>query len=113
METIAGAEWSKVKSQLLDRLAKAEYASGRINIYLHEGMVDEAIKALNKESYISYHTLEPVVEAAWQSHPDWVIRQCRRQAEPIMDQGRSKHYHQPRCTLAGARPSGLSGRKPR
>ena len=56
-------------------------------------MVDEAIKSIDKQGYVSYYTLEPVVEAAWQSHPDWVIRRCKEQAEQIMNAGKSKHYH--------------------
>jgi len=33
------------------------------------------------------------VDVAWQSHPDWTIRQCKRQAESIMDPGKSQRYH--------------------
>ena len=92
-EAVAGEKWPAVKAELLDQLAGANYAYSRIGIYLYEGMVDEAIKTLDKQSYIGYYELEPVVEAAWQSHPDWVIRQCKKQAESIMDSGKSKYYH--------------------
>jgi uncharacterized Zn finger protein len=37
-------------------------------------------------------TLGRVADAACASHPDWVIRQCRRRAEQTMDEGKSKHY---------------------
>jgi uncharacterized Zn finger protein len=92
-EAIAGEKWPSVKAELLDQLAAANFAYGRIDIYLYEDMVDEAIEAIDKQGYVGYYTLEPVVEAAWQSHPDWVIRQCKNQAERIMDAGQSKNYH--------------------
>lgn len=92
-QAVAGSEWPTVKAELLEQLAKAGFANGKIDIYLHEGMVDEAVKTIDKSSYYGYDTLERVVEAAWQSHPDWVIRQCKKQAERIMDAGQSQYYH--------------------
>jgi len=92
-QLLAGDDWPSVKPELLDWLADADYASRKVDIYLYEGMVDEAIQAVDLDSYPSYYTVEPVVDAAWQSHPDWAIRQCKRQAEPIMNGGKSKHYH--------------------
>jgi uncharacterized Zn finger protein len=92
-QAIAGPEWSAVKAELLGQLADTGFAYGKIDIYLHEGLVDEAVKTIDKSSYYGYETLERVVEAAWQSHPDWVIRQCQKQAERIMDAGQSKYYH--------------------
>ncbi|MFQ5578466.1 MAG: SWIM zinc finger domain-containing protein [Anaerolineae bacterium] len=91
---VAGAKWPQQKRSLLKQLAAAEVAYGKIDIYLHEGMIDEAIKTVDRLGYAGYYTLEPVVEAAWQSHPDWVIKQCKKQAETIMDGGKSKYYRQ-------------------
>jgi uncharacterized Zn finger protein len=82
-----------VKRELLDLLAADDYAHRKVDIYLYEGMVDEAVRAVDSAPYPNYTSVEPVVDAAWQSHPDWAIRQCKRQAEPIMDGGKSKHYH--------------------
>jgi uncharacterized Zn finger protein len=90
---IAGEDWPSVKHELLELLASEDYGYGRIDIYLHEGMVDEAIHTIDGGFHWGYTTLERVVDAAWQSHPDWAIRQCKRQAEPIMDGGQSKYYH--------------------
>lgn len=92
-QPIAGADWPSVKSELLELLESVDYAHGKIKIYLHEGMINEAVRAVDKGSYWSYDTLEQVVDAACKSHPDWAIRQCERQAEPIMDKGQSKYYH--------------------
>ena len=105
----AGAKWPVIKPEILQLLAKASTSfTGKIEIYLQEGMVDEAVRAFDHDSYISYHILEPVVEAAWQSHPVWVIKQCQRQAEPIMDKGQSGRYHHAVRWLERARRSYLA-----
>jgi uncharacterized Zn finger protein len=103
VQAIAGAEWPKTKRELLNLLARGNYPSGMIDIYLYEGMVKEAIKTVDQNSYVGYDALERVVEAACQSHPDWVIRQCKKQAESIMDSGKSKYYHHAARWLAKAR----------
>jgi uncharacterized Zn finger protein len=93
VQPLAGADWPQVKAELLEYLASANYVTSQVDIYLHEGMVDEAVKAIDKVGYAGYNTLERVVNVAYESHPDWVIRQCKRHAEPIMDGGKSKYYH--------------------
>jgi len=92
-QALAGDDWPSVKPELLHVLADADYAYHRVDIYLYEGMVDESIQAVDRDPHPSYYTVEPVVDAAWQSHPDWTIRQCKRQAESIMDPGKSQRYH--------------------
>ncbi|MGD9101034.1 MAG: SWIM zinc finger family protein [Anaerolineae bacterium] len=104
---LAGADWPQVKADLLKHLAAQDYASAKVNIYLHEGMVDEAVKAVDKHSY-GYDALERVVEAAYKSHPDWVIRKCKAQAERIMDAGQSKYYHHAVNWLGRARQAYLA-----
>ena len=93
VESIAGAEWLSVKPELLAQLAEADYAYAKIDIYLHEGMLEEAMKAVDRQSYADYSTVEKVIDAVWQTHPDWAIKHCKKQAEPIMDGGKSKYYH--------------------
>jgi uncharacterized Zn finger protein len=93
VQAVAGASWPQIRAQLLEHLAVQAYISAKVDIYLHEGMVDEAVKAVDEEAYVGYGTLERVVDAAYKSHPDWAIRHCKSQAESIMDPGKSKHYH--------------------
>ena len=111
VEAVAGAAWPAVKSELLDQLATSNFASGRIDIYLYEGMLDEAIQVVDQRGYIGYDALERVVEAAWQSHPDWVIRQCQKQAESIMDGGKSNYYHHAIRWLEKARQAYLAANR--
>lgn len=111
-QALAGEKWPSVKSEFLELLADADYAFRKIDIYLHEGMVDEAVQAVDSDPYPSYSVVEPVVDAAWQSHPDWAIRQCKRQAESIMDTGKSQRYHHAVRWLEKARRAYLgSGRE--
>jgi uncharacterized Zn finger protein len=102
-QAIAGAEWSQVRADMLKHLATTNDATAKIDIYLYEGMVDDAVKAVGKGDYVDYDTLERVVDAAYISHPDWAIRQCQRQAERIMDSGKSKYYHHAVRWLSKAR----------
>ena len=106
-QALAGGAWPQVKDELLEHLARTSLASTKVDIYLHEGMVERAIEVIDQEQYAWYGTVEKVVDAAWQSHPDWVIRQCRAQAEPIMDQGKSRHYHHAVRWLGKARQAYL------
>jgi uncharacterized Zn finger protein len=92
IEAVAGAAWPTVKAELFDQLEAAASAYGKLDIYLHEGLVDKAVKTIDDEPYFSYRDLERVVDAARQSHPDWVIRRCCNQAEQIMDAGKSQSY---------------------
>jgi uncharacterized Zn finger protein len=108
VQAIAGTEWDRVRKQLLKLLARSSYASGRIEIYLYEGMVKEAIEAVDQNSYVGHDALERVVDAACRSHPDWVIGQCKKQAESIMDSGKSNYYHQAARWLAKARQAYLA-----
>jgi len=93
VKTLSGVLWTTLKPELLAQLTAAPYGSGRIDIYLAEGMFDEAIQLVERDKYAGYHTVEKVVDAVWQTHPDWAIRHCKAQAEPIMEAKKSQHYH--------------------
>ncbi len=94
VQAAAGEGWAALRAGLLRELSGRTFAwiSGPIDIYLHEGLVDDAVKLVGSQSDVDYATLARVADAAVASHPDWVIRKCRRQAESIMDAGQSKYY---------------------
>jgi uncharacterized Zn finger protein len=100
---LAGEHWPEIRADLLTHLARVGNASHRIDIYLQEGMVNEAVQAVDAGPYVGYDELERVVDKAIQSHPDWVIGRCRAQAEPIMDEGKSRYYHHAARWLEKAR----------
>jgi uncharacterized Zn finger protein len=91
-QKVAGNQWEQVKPDLLAHLKNAEYAFDRIDIYLREGLLEEAMQAVDRESYPDYSTVGKVVDMVWKTHQDWTIKHCKQQAEPIMDQGKSKYY---------------------
>lgn len=65
-------------------------------------------------SHLSRTTLEIsqlMHRFAIESHPDWVIETCRRPAEEIMDEGRSKHYDEAVNWLAKARGAHLATKR--
>ncbi|MDG4555581.1 MAG: SWIM zinc finger family protein [Candidatus Competibacter sp.] len=93
VETLAGAGWPEQRPKLLDFLRdKAHIATEtKVDVFLHESLIDDAIAAL-KNAYVSSRTLARVMDAAIPSRPEWVIAQARQQAEPIMDGAKSAHY---------------------
>jgi uncharacterized Zn finger protein len=72
-----------------------------VDIFLHEGLVEDAIAAVDQGAT---HTLvERVADAAVPSHPEWVIKTARQQAERLMDGGKSQYYGAAAGWLARAR----------
>ena len=103
MQELAGERWSALRTELLAHLRQGRsYAQpGIVEIFLHEGLVEDAMHAVEKG--VSYSLLERVVDAAIPSHADWAVQICRQQAEPIMQQGQSQHYHHAARWLEKAR----------
>ena len=62
------------------------------------GLAPEAV-----EGTWDYRLIEEVAGAAIPSHPDWVIRTGREQAETIMEEARAQAYHHAADWLAKAR----------
>ena len=108
---LSGEEWPGRREELLDHLRQSVpyYPRGHVEVFLHEGLVQDAIDAV-EESPIET-LLEQVVDAAIESHPDWVIETCRAEAEEIMDSGRSKYYGEAAGWLAKARNAYLLDRR--
>ena len=102
---IAGEQWPERRTELLNnaRHTKSSYPKGQIDVFLHEGLIDDAIAAL--DTYASHTLIEQVVDAALQaqSQLDWVIQVCRKQAEYIMDRGKAELYSSAANWLAKAR----------
>jgi uncharacterized Zn finger protein len=108
VQAVAGDGWPTLRPELLRQLNEATVAWGAVDIYLYEGLIDDAIQRIDARPYAGYAEVEKVVDAAWQSHPDWAIRQCRKQAEPIMDEAKSKYYHHALRWLGKARQAYVS-----
>jgi uncharacterized Zn finger protein len=89
---LAGERWAELREGLLEHLnqTRPPFPDGRLDIFLHEGLIDDAIASLGE--YAMYDLIERVADAAISVRPDWVIRVCRQQAERIMDAGSSQYY---------------------
>jgi uncharacterized Zn finger protein len=94
VQTWAGADWDAIREDLLAHLARAEHAYDRIRIYLSEGLIDEAVRAVGDHVGYGAHdsTLMRLAAAAHASHPEWVIRIAMRHAASIMNANRAGHY---------------------
>jgi len=100
---IAREQWPEDRAKLLEhvRHTKSYTPQGQVDIFLHEGLIDDAIAAVEPNAT---HTLvERVADAAIQSHPEWVIKVSRKQAEPCMDEGKAQYYSASAKWLAKAR----------
>jgi uncharacterized Zn finger protein len=92
VQELAGERWPDYRTELLEylRRTKSYHPVGTVDVFLHEGLIDDAIAAVS-DSY-SYGLIERVAEAAISARPDWVIQTCRKQAEAIMNEGKANHY---------------------
>lgn len=101
----AGEQWTERRTALLEytRSKKSFAQHGQVEVFLHEKLIDDAIRSL--EPYASHTLVEQVVDAALQSqsHFEWVIQSCRKQAEPIIEDGKAEYYHSAAKWLAKAR----------
>ena len=62
-----------------------------MDIFLHEGLLDDAIAAVEKDA--TYDQIGQVIDAVVEHRPDWAIQAARQQAERIIESGKSQHYH--------------------
>lgn len=96
VESIAKAvgQWEQLKADLLAQLKKKASDNEKVDIYLHEGMHRQIIEVIDNSRgwWGGFSKIESVVDAVRKEFPAWAIRQCMKQAEPNMDQGKSKYY---------------------
>ena len=113
VQAVAGERWPALRDELLAEFRRTAARSSTAvgEIFLYEGRIEDAIAVAEAASY-DYTLVERVADAAVQSHPDWVIRTCRQQAERIMDAAQSKYYHHAVAWLGRTRAAALaSGRQ--
>lgn len=108
---LAGEQWPELRPGLLNsaRTSGGYIVDGKVDVLLHEGLVDDAIAALGENP--SHVPLEKVVDVAIKSHPDWVIKMSKRQAEYIMERGKSELYHAAARWLSKARQAYLASER--
>jgi uncharacterized Zn finger protein len=94
LNTVAGDRWPTLRDEVLTELrqAAAHSPSGVGAILVYEGLLDDAIAVIGD---LFHHCIVVgrTVGAAIQTHPEWVARMGRQQAERIMDGGKARYYH--------------------
>lgn len=95
VEHLAGEQWEQLKPDLLTLLRRSQEwltREAKVDIFLHEGLIDDAIEAVRSDHYYRSELVHRVMQAAVSTHPDWVIQTASAQAEPIMAQGKADRY---------------------
>jgi uncharacterized Zn finger protein len=104
-QTLAGNAWQTLQPDLLQHLrtmANWSYAEAKVQIFLSEGFVDDAISTVT-DSYASTNLVQVVMDAAMTCKPEWVIATAIRPAEDIMNRGKAESYQEAVNWLAKAR----------
>jgi hypothetical protein len=103
------ADWDAIRKDLLVHPARAPHAYDRIRIYLSEGLIDKAVRAVGDRFGHGARDEAPMglASAAHASHPEWVIRLAMHQANSIMA---TRRLLRAGAAMAGegcARPRGI------
>lgn len=97
VEELAKETWYTVKQDLLKALREYQgwgVEEAKVDIFLHEGLIDDAIATVRTDNYYRSELVHRVMDAAIFHRPDWVIDNARRRAEPIMEQGKADRYNE-------------------
>lgn len=97
---LAGEQWSQGREMLLEYVREKSNNDERIHIFLHEGLIDDAIASVG--AYTSSMTTEKVVDAAMSTRREWAIGACQGKADTLIQQG-SSYYSEAARWLAKAR----------
>lgn len=95
VQQLAGNRWDQIKLDLLKALRQyREWGAdqAKVDIFLHENLLDDAIATVRSDNYYHSDLLLRVMQATLAYRPDWVIEAARNRAEPIMDQGKADRY---------------------
>jgi uncharacterized Zn finger protein len=95
MAELAGENWANIKTNLLQILRTSGSwgnISAKVDIFLHEGLIDDAITTVKDLSSFNCELIYQVMDAAIFHKPDWVIANACRRAELIMDAAKAEYY---------------------
>ncbi|MGJ5634514.1 hypothetical protein ABF638_35665 (plasmid) [Nostoc sp. CALU 1950] len=95
IQDYAGETWLTLKQDLLQTLQNQPdwgIREAQVDIFLHEGLIDDAIKTVERDTYYDSKLVHRVMDAAVSYCEDWVIGNAKRRAEPIMEQGKADRY---------------------
>lgn len=89
---LAGERWMELQEEMLAYLRRISgcYAEAQVDIFLHEGLLDDAVAAVKGGR--SHDLIGRVMDAVVEHRPQWVIKEARKQAMRIIEAGQSKYY---------------------
>lgn len=112
---LAGEDWASFKPDLLNVIRTSNHwgiESAKVDIFLHEGLIDDAITTVSELTHYHAALIQRVMEAAIPHHPNWVIANACRRAEKIMNDGKAEYYSEAIEWLKQARTAYIaSGRQ--
>ncbi|MGL5196496.1 MAG: SWIM zinc finger family protein [Chroococcales cyanobacterium] len=97
IKELTGENWSQLQADLLNALrphTSWEKTEVKVDIFLSEGLIDEAIASVNGLGTYKLDLVHRVMDAAISERPDWVIETARPLAEAILDRKKSESYNQ-------------------
>ncbi len=86
-----GDAWPQHREKALD-IVEQEGDAIAVDILLREGEYRRAMRVVERKHWWDSTALLRVIDAVKEKEPEWAFTQCRRQAEEIMDAGRSSEY---------------------
>ncbi|CBN58630.1 MULTISPECIES: SWIM zinc finger family protein [Kamptonema] len=95
IKELSGEEWETLKVELLTNISSQDrwgIQEAKVNIFLHEGLIDKAIEVVTPLSYYHSRLIHQVMEAAIPYRPDWVIKNASQEAESIVNRGKADVY---------------------
>lgn len=95
IKELSGEEWETLKVELLTNISSQDrwgIQEAKVNIFLHEGLIDKAIEVVTPLNYYHSRLIHPVMEAAIPYRPDWVIENASQEAESIVNRGKADAY---------------------
>ncbi|WP_096598021.1 SWIM zinc finger family protein [Calothrix sp. NIES-2100] len=112
---LSGENWANLKSELLELLrinSDWESLLDKVEIFLYEQSVEDAIKIVSDFCADYADLIHRVMDAAISKQPDWVIANASRRAELIINAAKAESYDDAVQWLKKVRAAYLaSGRK--
>jgi uncharacterized Zn finger protein len=97
IESLAGEDWPDLKLDLLDYLREFtgwRSTTAKVDIFLYENLVRDAIEAVSNDSYAESYLIWRVMDAAASVDPNWVIERARPPAEKILNEKKADRYEE-------------------
>jgi uncharacterized Zn finger protein len=114
VKLLAEGTWQTLQPELLQHLRTMDnwsHAEAKVQIFLDEGAIDDAIATVT-DRYARGNLTQLVMDAAMSDRPEWVIATAIPLAEDIMNRGKAEAYQEAVNWLARVRTAYIrSGRQ--